>query len=402
MSAEGRGALCLDITRLVQRTDGGPPTGIDRVERAYLAALCATRRPVHFLCRTALGWLVLERAAGQALLGWIGGAPLPPTGAVARLIARRRRRPGIEAALRGMAGHVLPERALPGWLRRTCADASWLSVGHANLTDRVLGQAAAAGLKVAVMIHDTIPLDHPEWSGPGAPARFRAALGATLRHADVILCPSRAVMADVARHGAGAGRLPPLRTVPLGVAPAAPDPGLLPPGIDLSGRFFVALGTIEPRKDHRLLLDVWQGLCASRPAASVPRLFVCGRAGWAGADLLARLAHAGAPGGAVEVHADLPDGAVSALLVRSSGLLAPSRAEGFGLPAAEAAALGVPVLATDLPVTREILGDWPIYLPAGAVAAWSRAALSESPAPRRPPLLSDWTAHFNCVFNFLG
>ncbi|MBS0564363.1 MAG: glycosyltransferase family 4 protein [Proteobacteria bacterium] len=402
MSAEAPGALCLDITRLVQRTDGGPPTGIDRVERAYLAALCAARQPVHFLCRTALGWLVLDRAAGQAFLGWIGGAPLPRTGAVARLIARRRRSPGIEAALRGRAEGVLPERALSGWLRRACGGGVWLSVGHTNLTGGVLGQAAAAGLKVAVMIHDTIPLDHPEWSGPGAPERFRAALGAALRHADLILCPSRSVMAAIARHGAGAGRLPPLRAVPLGVAPAAPDPGLLPPGIDISGRFFVALGTIEPRKDHGLLLDVWRGLCAGLPAARVPRLFICGRPGWADAGLLDRLARTRASGGVVDVHSGLPDGAVGALLVGSAGLLAPSRAEGFGLPAAEAAALGVPVLASDLPVTREVLGDWPTYLPAGMVSDWSRAILSDSPAPRRPPLLSDWTAHFNCVLNFLG
>lgn len=402
MTAEAPGALCLDITRLVQRADGGPLTGIDRVELAYLRAFCQAGRPVVFLCRTALGWLVLDQAGGQSLCDWIAGEPLPPTGPVARFLARRRRRPGLEAALRPRAQAVLPERRLASWLRTTCPGASWVAVGHTNLDERLFRRLSAAGARIVVMIHDTIPLDHPEWSGPGAPARFRAALAATLGHADLVLCPSRATQAAIARHARGPS--PAIHAAPLGVAPAPPRPALLPPDLDLTRRYFLALGTVEPRKDHLLLLDVWRGFHGAMAPADIPRLIICGRRGWGGSQLFDRLATDPAIGATIRVLPGLPDGAVSALLQGAAGLLAPSRAEGFGLPAAEAASFGLPVLATNLPVTREILGDWPTYLPAGSVADWSRAILSAAgDAKRRPsPPLPDWTAHFNCVFNFLG
>ena len=64
---------------------------------------------------------------------------------------------------------------------------------------------------------------------------------------------------------------------------------------------------------------------------------------------------------------------------------------------------GVPVLATDLAVTRETLGDYALYLDPDDRAAWANAIRNLATAPgKRPPLrLADWTAHFNLVFNHL-
>ena len=97
----------------------------------------------------------------------------------------------------------------------------------------------------------------------------------------------------------------------------------------------------------------------------------------------------------------LPDTAIGTLMRNARALLAPSRVEGFGLPVAEAAAVGTPVLATDLPVTREILGDYPRYLPAGCLASWRAAVLDlmKNPVNRQPLRLPGWTEHFNRVFN---
>jgi glycosyltransferase involved in cell wall biosynthesis len=54
----------------------------------------------------------------------------------------------------------------------------------------------------------------------------------------------------------------------------------------------------------------------------------------------------------------------------------PSEAEGFGLPVAEALACGAPVLASDLPVLREVGGEAAEYRAVGAVEAWSEAAVA--------------------------
>ena len=402
MTAEGHRPVCLDITRLVQRADAGPLTGIDRVEQAYLAALCTSARQPWFLCRTTFGWLVADRNGGQALLDWTSGGHPPPSRVSGRLLARRRRAPAVEAALRRHSRCILSQHGLMRWLPDVAPGATWLSVGHFNLNEPLLRRVSDRGLKIAAMIHDTIPLDHPEWSGHDAPLRFGKMLAAAARYASVILCPSRAAEVDIRRHLGAVDGVPPIHAVHLGVAPAPAAPDLLPPGLDLTPPYFVALGTIEPRKDHRLLLDIWRGFCETLAESAIPRLFICGRRGWGNEDVFARLKSDAAVGTHVHEFPNLTDGAISALLAGSAGLLAPSRAEGFGLPAAEAAALGCPVLATDLPVTREVLVDWPIYLPAGDAALWSHAILSAArPQRRTPENLPGWTEHFNCVFSLI-
>ena len=108
---------------------------------------------------------------------------------------------------------------------------------------------------------------------------------------------------------------------------------------------------------------------------------------------------------------DLSDGAVSALLQRSDGLLFPSHAEGFGLPPAEAALLGIPVVCADLPVYREFLQDYPVYLNATDMYLWETTirnltngkddrSRTDHPAAS-PDGLPTWDSHFNIVLKVL-
>lgn len=405
MSAEAR-TIWLDITRLVGRAGRGPLTGIDRVERAWLDHLIRRDGPLRLVCRTAAGFLVLDRAAAPQVARWIDAPDsLPMPGLPDRAIAQALRSPALETALRGIAA----SRCRLGGLLRLISDSPapvWLSVGHTNLDARLLARLRQLpGLTLVAMIHDTIPLDHSGWSGPRAPAEFAQKLDAVLAHADLILCPS-AFVADGLGRRKGA-RAPDIAVVPLGVRPAAPRPDLVPPDLPRDRAWFVALGTIEPRKDHALLLDIWAHFHQTLPECEIPRLFILGRRGWRNEETFRRLGSLPFIGQTVFERGALPDGAVSALLSGAAGLLAPSRAEGFGLPAAEAAALGVRVIASDLAVTREILGDWPVYAPAGDLYAWANAIRTMArqaesgqarPAPAQVP---GWDEHFNLVFSRL-
>ncbi len=85
----------------------------------------------------------------------------------------------------------------------------------------------------------------------------------------------------------GIARRAPVTVAPIGTTLAAPASA--PPDLDLSRPYFVALGTIEPRKNHALLLDAWDLLAQRLPASAVPRLFIFGRRGWCNEAVFARL-----------------------------------------------------------------------------------------------------------------
>ncbi len=388
----------LDLTRSVSRLGRGPMTGIDRVEATWAAELVKREEPALALIRTGAGFLLLDRKGMGALfaeslparadvLAWLGHRR-HPLWARAETLARR-----LAVARCGRLGLA---RMLRRWFP---AGGIYLNLGHANLTPQTLRQVRKGGLAVTVLIHDTIPLDHPGLARAGSVEVFRGKLAAVARYADRVIHLSVASRHLTDDHLARLGRVPPGCVVPLGITPVRPDPAALPLGLDLSSPYFVALGTIEPRKNVGLLLDVWPLL--SRP---VPRLLLIGARGWAGADLLARL-DALQPDDAIVELSGLPDGAVAALLARARALLFPSLAEGYGLPPLEAAALGVPVLALKLPVIQEILGDYPVYLNDSDRYSWATKIEEFLRTTERAGqtnagiVLPTWEAHFNAVLN---
>ncbi|WP_241963349.1 glycosyltransferase family 4 protein [Paracoccus suum] len=392
-------AILLDVSRLISRVGLGPLTGIDRVEAAWLEHLQG--RPHSLIARIARRQLLLDPPAGAELLRWLAepqSVP-PPTSLIARLRRARSARARAEEALAARAVATGTGRGLG--LRRTLARAmpqggTWLALGHANLAPGPW--AALGGLRRVVMIHDTIPLDHPQFTRPDQVEAFERRLIAALGGADLVLTVSQATRADVLRWADALGlRRPQVVAAPIGTTLAAPTE--VPADIPLDRPLFLALGTIEPRKNHAVLLEAWARLAQRMPAGQVPRLVIAGRRGWLNADVFARL-DALPPGGPVIERADLTDGEIAALMERAHALLMPSRAEGFGLPLTEAAGRGVPVLAAPGPAAREVLGGAAQWLGPDDAAAWAAAIgdIARAPLARRKPLaIRGWSDHFSTV-----
>lgn len=402
-------ARLIDLSRLVSRLCRGPLTGVDRVEAAYLSRFLDDPVPLFALVRTAVGYLLLDRSGAQAVRDWAAGAPLPAASPLARLARRGDpRRAAAEAAARSVARARCLPLGLAAMLRRDLpAGLSYVNVGHANLSARVMRAVhAVPGARIAVLVHDLIPLDHPRFSRPGVPRVFVRKMRRVSAHADLVICNSARTRDRAAHHFAAMGRVPPMVVAHLGIALARPDPAALPPGLDLSRPYFVTLGTIEPRKNHAMLLDVWDRLAASRPPAEVPTLCLAGGRGWSNAAVFDRLDRMPPEGGVVELPG-LDDCAVAALLAGARALLFPSLDEGFGLPALEAAALGVPVVCSDLPVFHELLADCPVYLDPADSYAWQRTieAMTRATGGNRDgattagdgPRIPTWEDHFNTV-----
>ena len=226
-------------------------------------------------------------------------------------------------------------------------------------------------------IHDLIPLDYPEYQTPRSRLIFRRYL-AELARGPVSFAANSA---DTARRltdyasaqgwkvGAPLVATPSLQPA---VAPAAAVPARLAP-VFAKGPVFTVLGTIEPRKNHLLLLTLWRRMAE---AGEAPQLLVIGKRGWMNDNIVALLDDCAAIQPFVTEANGLSDAEIAAVLKASRAMLFPSFAEGLGIPMLEAKAAGLPVIASDLPALREIAAADTVFLDPLDGLGWREAILA--------------------------
>ena len=347
-------ARVIDITRLIRRA-GRVLTGVDRVEMAYVRALIAQDCPVFALARTPFGYVLLDQSGLIEMEQRLSGKS--PFSRPDLLSVMQRKLSVIErsaqADLRRLSmARCLPNRLISMLRQHVPNGASYVNVGHSNLTSRVL-QSAKTALSgpIAVMIHDVIPLDFPQFQRAGTVDVFREKLRRTQTFADVVIYNSADTQVRSERHMRAWGAVP--RGIVAHLATDLPQPN--PEFVCPHAPYFVCIGTIEPRKNHAFLLDIWQEM-----GVDAPHLHICGGRGWNNKNVFDRLDALPADTKIIE-HNNMNDADMAALLNGSNGLLFPSFAEGFGLPPIEAACLNVPIVCNPLEVLRETLGDIPVY-----------------------------------------
>jgi len=375
--------ILIDVTRLVGRVHmkGRLPTGVDRVGLAYVAHYGQRARGV---VRLGSRLLALSPSGSRALFDHILN-PGPRSGwLVGRQIARS------------------------FWSRAPRADhAMLLNTGHSGL--EIPSYPAALrrlGAAPVFLVHDLIPISHPEYCRPGELERHQRRMDAALRISRGLIANSRETLRDLQAYADRQDlAMPPAIAAHL-APPVLPSPGSNP----LGRPYFVMLGTIEPRKNHWMVLQVWRHLIEKHGSAA-PQLVIVGQRGWECenvVDLLERAAH-------VREHViELPrcsDAQLVTYLHHAQALLFPSFAEGYGLPLVEALSAGTPVIASDLPVFKEIADDIPDYLDPldglgwlsliEAYSATGSATRDAQQARMRQFVPPSWQQHFERVDAFL-
>ena len=136
--------------------------------------------------------------------------------------------------------------------------------------------------------------------------------------------------------------------------------------------YFVYISTIEPRKNHLLLLNIWRRMIEQLGDAA-PVLVLIGRRGWENENVIDMLERGELLRGHVIEAGEVSDNRMQALVAHARAMLMPSFAEGFGMPVVEALAAGVPVICSDIVAHREVGGDAPDYIDPLDGLGWMRA-----------------------------
>ncbi len=202
------------------------------------------------------------------------------------------------------------------------------------------------GARNVYTIHDAIPLDRPELTGVDS-GRHRRLLARVAEAADRIFTVSEDSREALVRRLGVPGDfvINTYQAPPQPPAASAAVGGPLPSGL-VPGGYFLFWGSVEPRKNLERLVAAHRLSGASRP------LVVAGPDGWRAGGLARAL---DAPGVLRLPWLDRP--ALAALICQARAALFPSLAEGFGLPAVEAMASGVPLLTSDRGALAEVAGD---------------------------------------------
>lgn len=356
--------VVLDLSRLMSRILRKTPTGVDRVELAYaLTLLRLIPDRVQFGARFPYGMYGrLDKKAVRQFLTYTGALwrhgekfePMVLNMAVARHLTALR--PRIVPPRRG---------------RRVFLQVSPHHLDREASMSRILKREDA---KFVPMVHDLIPITHPEYARDRGDEQHRRRISTISRLASGIIVNSAATGDVLAPLLSNVALRRHIAVAHLGTDSDEEEMGIggnLPPP---PKPYFVCVGTIEPRKNHLLLLNIWKRM-AERYGLATPELHLVGKRGWENEQIIDMLDRCRPLKGLVFEHGKMSDRQMYPLMRNARALLLPSFAEGFGMPVPEALAIGLPVIASDIEALREVGGNVPEYLDPLDGPAWQAAII---------------------------
>lgn len=249
-----------------------------------------------------------------------------------------------------------------------------LAAGVTQHNGPLLAEMRMRGVRIHFVVYDLLPLLLPHAFPFGTEEGFRYYIETIARYADGLLCISRAV-ADELADWIEAHPVPHATPLQIGyfhlgadIASSVPSTGLPPNAEAVMAACqhqptILMVGTVEPRKGHAQVLSAFDLLWAKGTPVN---LVVVGKAGWMMEPMIKKMTSHGRLNQHLFWLPGVSDEMLMRLYASCAALLAASVGEGFGLPLIEAARHGLPVIARNLPVFREVSGEHAFYFDGAA------------------------------------
>jgi glycosyltransferase involved in cell wall biosynthesis len=449
-----------------------PPVGIVRAERKFAAFLLEQQRVDVSFCRfdrTAGRHIDVPLDDARRRLGLLGGeaavagSPLAPVvppavstdgrrrlglrartsveAAVRRSIARLPNDVQADATLVARSGELMlkglywmalrafrrrravpsaapearPAAASAGEPLRLGRDDVYVSMGldwEYNDLGALCELKRRAGFRAVLYCYDLIPVRFPHLMSFDARQPFSRYFVDGAHVADHVVAISQASRDDFRDFLAEVGApVPPLSVIHLGtdIAQRGGDGGPPPHARLAEEPFVLCVGTIEARKNHELLYNVWDRLTATY-GDRMPMLVLVGMVGWGVQDLLVRLRLNRRVAERVLVLQEVADEALVWLYEHCQFTVFPSLFEGWGLPVVESMALGKPCVTSTASALAEATGglvptldplDFPAWVAQVERWAFEPAALAEAAARLRHYRPPSWWRHGTAMLDLI-
>jgi glycosyltransferase involved in cell wall biosynthesis len=239
-------------------------------------------------------------------------------------------------------------------------DSVWMSILKRSY---LLPKLKENGVRIAVQIYDIIPITQPQYCHQSTVFGFINYLSSNLKYADIIMVSTQSTLTAI---NDLTDRLKINRingvVVPLGSDFKKTDEQIEQIDEEVAfiakkKKYILMVGTIEPRKNHKLLLDAYDNYLIDKEI----NIIIAGRIGWNVNEFEKRL-QAHSKFNKSIFHINGANDATIDYLYRNAFLVAfPTYNEGFGLPIIEAFERGTPVVASDIDVLKEVGGDFCQY-----------------------------------------
>ena len=382
----------IDCSRLEKRTHAASITGIDRVIQSYAHWLTNRVAPCHFIRHSRTEITLVnqetrfipsssERSLTQTLTdAW---RQYPKYRNSKKLLKRiTEEKPSLEeldySDLNDIVKNAYSNRykcdpkLTKNFSEQNCV---YFSICHTVLTNKSYLDYLARfkKLRKIFFLHDLIPLDFPEHCRDLEDARHKLRVIHLFEYADHIIVNSQYTY-DRLIFWQEKLDLPskPITIIHIGVHLAHSNCARF-----IQDRpYFVVLGTIEPRKNHQLLLDIWEHFSQTLPPEDIPQLKIIGKRGWKIEELIKQLDENTNIQPHIQEYNDMPDDEVWPILKGANALLFPSHVEGWGMPLVEALAMKIPAICSDIPALREAGQNIPAYIHNNDTAKWAETILN--------------------------